>query len=456
MMKKWFMTAMAGAALAGCAVGPDYEAPDPELEKSFKQAGFTAAPPEGAWWNGFKDRQLAELLERAVKDGPSARAALARYDRARAALGLETADAFPAVTAAATARRQQDSGNAPFSLGTFRDYRAALNLSWEIDLWGRVRRQVGAAVAEVEAAGYDYRGALLSLRGEVARTYVSLCFADAEIALLAETEALRAEARRLMKVRLEGGASSRIDHERAIAEHESVRSELEQLRAQRARLENALAALVGETASGFDLATRSVPTIPAAPAAVPSDLLRRRPDLAAAERRLAAASERIGLAIASYLPRLSLTGEFGVRSLSSTDLFEPQSKLWSLGPELGVPLFQGGRGIADRRAAEAAYREALANYRDTLLQAVRETEDALGDARHLTRASASRTTGARSATTAAGLVRDRYESGSTDYFEVVESERTALVERRAALAIDLARALAVTRVIQALGGGWSR
>lgn len=171
---------------------------------------------------------------------------------------------------------------------------------------------------------------------------------------------------------------------------------------------------------------------------------------------MAASSERIGLAIASYLPKLTLTGEGGFRSLSSSDLFNSKSKLWSLGPELEIPLFQGGRGFADKGRAEAACREALELYRDTLLKAVQEMEDAMLDGRQLRSAETSRRRGATSAASAASLVRKRYDGGATDYFEVVESERTALAEQRAALAIERARALAATRLIQALGGGWKR
>ena len=171
---------------------------------------------------------------------------------------------------------------------------------------------------------------------------------------------------------------------------------------------------------------------------------------------MAAASETIGLAIASYLPRVTLNGAGGVRSLSSSDLIDSGSKLWRLGPELELPLFQGGRAISDKAKAEAGYREALGIYRGKLLNAIRETEDALGDSRYLAGTSASRKRGASAANSAARLTRKRYTSGVTDYFEVVDAERTALSEERAALSVDLARALASTRLIQALGGGWTR
>ena len=442
---------------SSCAVGPDYVAPQKELEASFKNVGFSEAPPEGAWWSLFRDPQLVRLIEKADIQGQGVRSQLARYNQARATLGLSRADAYPAVTANAYTGRQKDSGNANFSFGVYNDYRSALNLSWEIDLWGRVRRSIGAAKADLEAAEYDYQGLILSLRGEVTRAYVSLRFTDAEIKLLEKTAKLRAEARRLMKARFEGGASSRIDYKRAVTEDESVRAELAQLRAQRGRFENAIAVLTGQSASGFQLAPNGrTPYIPGVPSAVPSDLLRRRPDLAANERRLAHASETIGLAIASYLPRISITGQGGFGSLSSSDLFNSGSKLWSLGPEIEFPLFQGGRGFSDKKRAEAAYREALGIYRGSLLTAVQETEDSLVDSRQLAVAAAARKRGAASAEEAATLTRKRYAAGVTDYFEVVDADRTALNEQRAALAIDLARALAATRLIQSLGGGWQR
>jgi multidrug efflux system outer membrane protein len=385
------------------------------------------------------------------------RSELARYDQARAELGLARADMSPAVTADAYARRQKDSQNSNFSFGVYNDYRSALNLGWEVDLWGRVRRSIGAAEANLQAAEYDYQGLILSLRGEITRAYMSLRFADAEIDLFEKTEKLRGEARRLMKARFDGGASSRIDYQRAVTEDESVRAQLAQLRAQRDRFENALAVLTGHSASGFHMAANGrIPTIPNAPSAVPSDLLRRRPDLAANERRLAYASETIGIAIATYLPRLTITGEGGYHSLSSTDLFNPSSKLWGIGPELAAPVFQGGRGFSDKARAEASYREALGIYRGSLLTAVQETEDSLGDSRQLAVAAAARKRGAASAKDAATLTRKRYDAGVTDYFEVVDSERTALDEQRAALSIELARALAATRLIQSLGGGWQR
>ncbi|MFT4547447.1 MAG: multidrug efflux system outer membrane protein [Verrucomicrobiales bacterium] len=438
-------------------LGQPYQQPSDKLEVAFKGAGFKSPEPEGSWWLLFDDRQLSRYIEEVETENHSARAALARYQQAQAALGIVSSDAFPSITGETYARRQGDSSNSNFSVGTYNDYRAALNLSWEIDLWGRVRRSVNAATADEEAAGYDLQATLLSLRAEVALAYLSLRFADSEIALLEETAKLRAEARRLMKVRFDAGESSSLDYNRAVTEHESVQSELHQLRAQRGKFENAIAALTGRSASGFSIKPiASQPKVPTVPSAVPSDLLRRRPDIAAAERRLAAASERIGVVIASYLPSISINGYAGLQSLKSSDLFDPASKLWSLGPELGIPIFQAGRSGGDKAKAEAAYREALENYRDVLDRAVQETEDSLGDARHLAKASTSRKRGATSAASAADLTRKRYAGGVSDYFEVVDAERTAVAENRATLGIDLARSLAATRLIQALGGGWKR
>jgi multidrug efflux system outer membrane protein len=450
--------AAASICFGACTVGSDFRgAPVLVSEETFKNAGFTAPPPAGSWWSLFDDPQLGQLMAKADLDGPAGQAALARFDQARAALGLARVDQFPAVTGDAYARRQRDSGNANFSSGTYEDYRAALNLSWEVDLWGRVRRQVRGAEADLAAARFEYQAAALSLRAEVARAYLSLRFADAEIALLEETAVLRDRARTLMQKRFEGGASSRIDLDRAITEAEAVHAELAQVKASRARFENALAALTGQSASGFRLpATGTLPAVPAPPAAVPSDLTRRRPDVAAAERRLASASEKIGFVIASYLPKISVGAEGGVRALSTSDLFDRSSLLWNLGPELQLPTLQGGSLGANKAKVEALYREALEVYRDTLLRAVQETEDSLVDSKQLAVAAASRKRGARSAGKVSALTRKLYTAGAVDYFEVVDADRTALADRRASLQVDLARALAATRLIQALGGGWTR
>lgn len=448
---------LALVGLNACTVGPNYEEPSYKLAEQFKNAGFTPAPPEGSWWDLFKDPELKKLVDLAERNSPKSEAALARYNASRAELGLARVDQYPAITGDAYGRRRSDSSNTNFSSGTYNDYRASLNLLWELDLWGRVRRQVNAAVADLDATQFDYQGALLSLRGEVTRNYLALRFSDAEISLLEETARLREEARRLMQKRFDGGVSSRLDYERAVTEHESIKAELAQLRSDRGRLENALAALAGQSASSFTLAASGqAPSIPSAPVTVPSDLLRRRPDLAAAERRVASASETIGVVIGSTLPRISIGAEGGVGALKASELFDSKSLLWNVGPEIQLPTLQGSSLGSNKARAEARYREALALYRDTLLTAVQETEDALGDIDRLTQAAAARGRGAASAALVAELTRKRYQGGITDYFEVVDAERTALNEQRALLAVNLARSLATTRLIQALGGGWER
>ncbi len=450
---------LAVVLLASCAVGPDYEAPTERLEVSFKNAGFSAPPPAGDWWKLFRDPRLDALMREAERANPDVRAALARFDQARAVHGLAAADRWPAITADGYAQRLRDSANsdAPGGGATQGDYRGALNLQWEVDLWGRIRRSNNAARADADAAAYDYQAALTSLRGEIARTWFALRSTDSEIALLEETEDLRREAERLMRIRFEKGESSRVDLARATTELASSRTALARLRESRSRLENSLGTLTGRGASSFHAPNRpGREALPGIPAGVPADLLRRRPDLAAAERRLAAASERIGVTIANYLPRLSLIGSGGAQSVRSSELFDSGSRLWSLGPDLMVPIFQGGRISSDKARAEAAYREALENYRSVLLTAVQEAEDALASARHLQDAAESSARGAESARAAARLARTRYDRGAASYFEVVDAERTALEEERTAVAVKLDRMLASTRLIQALGGGWQR
>jgi len=443
--------------LASCVSWEGDPQPTPGLENSFKNTGSRVPPPQGSWWKIYQDRKLTRLIALAEKQSQSLQAALARHEQARALLDFNRVDRRPTVNGEGYARRQQDSGNTNFSAGTFNDYKMVLDLSWELDLWGKIRRTVAASAADAEAAKYEMEAVALSLRADLVRTYLSLRYLDAELALLGETGELRREARRLMQARFKGGASSRIDYERAAREDEEVRSELAQLRAERARFENALAVLTGQSASGFQLKPNGRrPFIPEVPSAAPSALLRRRPDVAAAERRLEAARERVGLSIVQTYPSISITGEGGVQALRSSDLFDAGSKIWNIGPEVTIPFVQWGRGKANTANAAGIYKEALANYRDTLLRAVEETENALGDTKMLAEAASARKRGSASSATIAVLARKRYQAGVTDYFEVVEAERDSLEGQRTSLTLARERTLATASLVEALGGGWER
>ncbi len=440
-------------------MGPDYQPPSDDLPGAWKNAEVARPLPQGDWMSQFRDSTLTVLLRRAESANQDLRAALGRYDQARAALGLARADRSPTLTGDLVAERKRDSAGVPFrsSEGAYSDYEAALNLDYEVDLWGRVRSLVRQASANMEAAAADYDAALLSLKAEVARNYLTLRALDRETVLVREAVALRARRRALIGAQREEGQASGLDYHRAVAEEESGRAEFARLAEQRGRLVSALAALTGEPATTFSLAANpSVVHTPAIPSGVPSDLLRRRPDVHAAERRLAAAGAGVSVAIGNFLPRITLTGSGGVSALEQSDLFNAGSRFWSLGPTVFIPAAGGGRARHGRAQAEAGFREALANYRSVLLNAIRDTESALQACRNLDLALASQRRAAGAADLAAELSEARREGGLVSLFEVIESERTALERDRLLAQTIRDRHLATINLIQALGGGWKR
>ena len=446
-------------ALASCAVGPDYQKPETVTPATYKAVGLSSPPPVGDWWSGFADAKLANLLSQAERANPESRAALARLDQSRAILGLSRSDLLPTLTGEALAQRQEDSQNGAFGgdfgpQGPYSNYRSALNLDYEIDLWGRVRRSISQQEALTQAAAADYVSALLSTKAEVARDYLTLRHLDSEISLFSDTIKLREENEKLVESRVEAGATSSIDSARAKSLTETARAELFRLKNRRDELENAIGVLVGQNPSTFRLAAAAPPRIPSIPAGAPGDLLRRRPDVAATERRLAAAAEEIGITIAKYLPRISLSGSGGFSAIQASDLFNKKSRLWNIGPSATFPIVTFGRSKKDREGAEAAYREALENHRLSVLNAFREVENALSGISNLDRALAAQERSTAASKEAARLIELRYDTGLVSFFEVLDSQRELLTEERSLVQTRSARHLATVQLIQALGGGW--
>lgn len=443
-------------AVAGCTVGPDYQKPLPEVAANYKAVGLSLPPPAGSWWAGFEDRQLSRLLREAEQANPQARAALARLDQSRAILGLQRSDLLPTVTGQALATRQQDSTRDIFPIppDPYSRYRLTLNLEYEIDFWGRVRRGVRQQEALTQAAAADYVTALLSTKAEVARNYLTLCQLDDEIAMFERTVALREKNEKLVEARLAAGDTTRIDASRAETQTETARADLYRLGQRRNELENALAVLTGKNPSTFRIARTPPPRTPDIPAGVPADLLRRRSDVAATERRLAAASEQIGITLANYLPRVSLTASGGSAALNTSDLFKRNSRLWVVSPTVDFPTVTFGRREKAVEQAKAAYFEALENHRDSVLNAFRDVENALAGIENLERALKAQEKSAAAAAEAARLVNLRYTTGLVSFFEVIDAQREELEERRTLAQTRAVRQLFTVQLIQALGGGW--
>ncbi|MEZ5323934.1 MAG: efflux transporter outer membrane subunit [Verrucomicrobiales bacterium] len=449
------------AGLTACAtIGPDHEVPETESPERFKNASSVARDADrGPWWKAFKDSTLNDLLNQLDDASPNQAAALARREQARAELKAATARAWPSISGTGDARKQLESENTSFRTSdtAYNRYELALNLEYEIDLWGRVRRQVEAASARESAAEAAYEDAMLSLRAELARHYFSLRSLDEEIATLKRAVQLREEGVDLVTARADAGQISDDDVARATAELEGTRGDLTALERDRDQFENAIAALIGKSPSTFTLeATSKLGAVPQIPVGLPSELLARRADVAEKERLLAAASAEIGVATADFLPRITLTGSGGLTSLRASDLFNPSSKMWDIGPKIDVPIFRKGLAKSYKEKAQAEFEEARATYQQTVLNAFRDTENAINANQSIAREFAQRERATTAAARASELSITRYESGLISYLEVLDSLRTHLADQRLETQTRGDHFQAAVALVQALGGGWSK
>jgi multidrug efflux system outer membrane protein len=446
--------------LNGCVnVGPDHEVPTTVTPEKFKNTPPRGnPPPRGQWWKVFKDSELNRLLKKLNEASPNSAAALARLDQARAELGIAKAGRWPTIRGSGDARQQMESANSGFQIReeSYESYELDLNLDYEVDLWGRVRRQVEAARAREEAAQASYADAMLALRAELARHYFSLRSLDEEIDLLQRAVALREEGTGLVRARAEAGQISDDDLARAEAELEATRADLTALERDRAELENAIAALIGEMPSSFVLEPEAkLRNPPSIPSGLPSQLLTRRADVAEKERLLAAACADVGVAITDFLPRITLTGTGGLASLRASDLFNPSSRLWDIGPEIEIPIFRAGLASSRKAQANSAFEEARANYRQAVLNAFRDTENGINANRSLSRETDHRCRATGAAARASELAQARYEAGLISYLEVLDALRTHLANQRLETQIRGDHLQAAVALVQALGGNWN-
>jgi multidrug efflux system outer membrane protein len=466
------LLASSSLAFAGLpTVGPDYQRPPTSAPAAYRDAGDDAASasawksaapadalPRGEWWKLFADPALDDLESRALVANQDLRAAAARVEQARAAAGLARSAYWPQVAVDGTVMREQNStttGNVfPEPLTT--TYRLPLEATWELDLFGRVRRLSESARADAAASAATFESVRLALTADVATNYFSLTALDRELAVVRDTTALRHRALELVQTRVKSGIATDFDAARAETELASSESEAAALANRRAALQNALAVLVGESAPAFSLSTRNsqLSTIPAIPAGLPSELLERRPDIAAAERSLAAANARIGVAKSAFFPAISLTGSAGFASGDIDRLTQSDSRLWSIGPRLYLPIFQGGRNRANLARSEAAFDEGVAVFRQRVLVALREVQDALTATRLLAEQSAAQDRAVASARRATSLAQRRYDSGFVAYLEVIDAQRTGLAVERASAQLAAQRLNTSVALIKALGGGW--
>jgi NodT family efflux transporter outer membrane factor (OMF) lipoprotein len=452
--------------LAGCNLAPDYKVPETPQPSAFKETGpWVQTTPENAlprqaWWKLYDDGILNGLEDRIETANPTLAQAMARYDAARGYLEQAQAPLLPTLTIGGHADADKQSANRPLRSPNqptyYGDNMAAVGLSWDIDLWGRVRNEVAAGKAQAQASFADLEGVRLSLQAGLADDYMQLRGLDDEASLLRDAAAIYGKALNLTNERHEKGIASGLDVGRAQAQFSDAQAQLSDVLARRALLEHAIASLVGEPASSFSIATQVADVkVPNVPAGVPSTLLQRRPDIASAERQVAATNAGIGVARAAFYPDISLSALVGFQNTGNDALFTAPNAFWALGPTVAMTLFDNGQHEGELAVAKAANASAAAAYRGTVLKAFQDVEDNLVLLNRLAEAADARATSARAATHTQDLALALYRNGALGYLDVVVAQTTALQTEQEALQIQTRRLQASIALIRALGGGWS-
>jgi NodT family efflux transporter outer membrane factor (OMF) lipoprotein len=454
--------------LAACSMAPPLKVPEIPAADAYKEAApWTVAAPadtlaRDAWWALYRDDDLNAMEKQLVVNSPDLAAAFARYQQARALADQSRSSLFPTVSANGSAIRNRQSDMAPLrvrgpnSPNDYSAYALDAQINYEFDLWGRVRNLVEAGKANERAAQADLESARLSLQAQLADTYIALRGLDREVKLLEDSVTAYQKALDLTVQRHDGGIASGLDVARAQTQLESTRSQVKQTIAQRALTEHAIAALVGESASRYSIAPRLVDVpLPKIPIGLPSTLLQRRPDIAAAERRMAAANAGIGVAKAAYFPQITLSAILGYESTAFGELVRSPNTFWAWGPSLALTLFDAGRRDAEVRRTQAVLDENAANYRGVVLAAFQQVEDNLALLNHYRTAAEAERAALAAAQKSLGYATDRYREGAVNYLEVVTSQTDALQAERNALDLETRERRASVQLIRALGGGWS-
>jgi NodT family efflux transporter outer membrane factor (OMF) lipoprotein len=455
--------------MSACSFAPTYKVPDsPPPTATYKEAGdWKPAEPadaqiRGAWWTIFQDPDLDDLQSQVADANQDLKAAYARLLQARAATRIARADLFPTLSIGSSATRSRTSVNSPkFPAGAEpvgNNFDLEADLSYEIDVWGRVRNAVASAKASQQASAADLATLNLAVHAELANDYFSLRSQDTQQQLLQQTVQDYSKALVLTRNLYSGGAAALTDVAQAQAQLETARTQAADISLQRAQTEHAIAVLLGQNPSAFHLAAHPLLKSAAPPPidpGLPSVLLERRPDVAAAERRTAAANAQIGVARAAYFPVFSLGAAAGFDSTTASNWLTAPSRLWSAGPAAGVlTVFDAGRHRAQSAQAKAAYDEQVADYRNTVLTAYREVEDNLAALRQLQQESISEAAAVDATAVALQQAQYRYKAGLVTYLEVSIAENTSLQAQLADVSIQLRRLSASVLLVKALGGGW--
>ncbi len=456
--------------LTGCLVGPKYVAPTAPAPPAFKEtpdwhlAHPEDALPRGDWWTIFHDDGLNALEPQVAAANQTLKAADANLRAARAAVAIQRSRRYPSIGAAPSVTGERDSANRPFfnPLATNNgeaDLLLPLELNYEVDLWGTVRRSIAAAREESQATAADRQSILLSLQAELALDYFEVRAADAQQKLLNDTVAQYQEAVRITNNRFTGGIAGKSDLTQAVTQLQDVKVQAADVAVRRAQYEHAIAALTGQAASSFSLAPSPLPietAPPVLPPGLPSELLERRPDIAAAERRTAEANQQIGIARAAYFPAVNISAAAGLESAVASTLFNGSSFVYALGPLISQTFFDGGRRHGLSEQAYAGYDRTAADYRQTVLTAYQQVEDSLVALRVLTDEAEQQRQATASARESERIFNNRYVGGVDTYLQVITAQTTALNNERNDIDILRRRMDASVLLIKALGGGWDR
>lgn len=456
-------------ALSACAIGPDYQRPQLQTPAQFKQIeGWTQAQPgdgleRGSWWQLYGDAELNALVERLNISNQNLAASAAQYRQARALVRGARAAFYPSLSSSAgVSRSGQGTGNqsafsatSSNSSGVSSNYDLSLNAAWELDIWGKLRRSLEASRAGFEASAADLAALKLSLQAELVQNYLQLRVLDDQQRLLDATVAAYARSLKLTENQYNAGIVPKSDVSQALTQLKSTQAQAIDLKWQRAQLEHAIAVLIGVPPSELSIAVREqLPALPEIPVALPSQLLERRPDVAAAERRVIAANAEIGVAEAAWYPDLTLSASGGYRGSSFADWIDLPNRFWSLGPQLALTLFDGGARSAELARSEAAYEQTVAQYRQAVLDSFREVEDTLVQLRVLEQEAVIQQEALDAARESLRLIENQYRAGTLDFNSVVNVQATALSNERNNLSLLGSRLTASVQLIAALGGGW--
>jgi len=453
--------------LSACAVGPDYVKPEVETPAAFKEGWKPAQPQDNfkrnAWWKAFGDNELNSLEDQVNISNQNIKLAEAQYAQAQALVREAQAAFFPLITANASETRS-GAGSAGVSTSTTTRrkgasnlYSASLDANWELDVWGRIRRQVESSEATAEASAADLESAKLSAQAALAADYLQLRVNDAQKRLLDKAVADDERSLQLTQNQYNVGVAARADVVQAQAQLETTKAQALDVGVQRAQLEHAIALLVGKPPANFSLSpTDSVPPVPDIPVDVPSTLLERRPDIAAAERNMAAANAQVGVAEAAFFPSLLLSASGGFENSSFAHWFTVPNRVWSIGPSVVETIFDAGLRSAQTKAAIAVYDQTVATYQQTVLSGFQEVEDNLASLRILAQEAEAQAAAVAASEQSVTIALNQYKAGTVSYLAVTSAQTTALANERTELTVLGSRLTASVTLIKALGGGWNR